>query len=189
MPSLVPSSEDVAIYEVCVLYPVLQQKEEQQVQRDVEELFEEAGARQMTKDLWGRRGLAYRIKGNMEGNFVVYHYEMDPLKLRELDRNLRIVKNVMRHLVVKPPKGYQVVKFSEAYEQWLKDRETLDQVRVREKEEKLKVQVAKRAQAQVRRSDERKKLEGKENEAAKPMQQDLLTEKLDKLISDDTLDL
>lgn len=184
-----PSTEDVVIYEVCVLYPVLQQKEEQQVLKDVEELFAEAGGKQIAKDLWGRRGLAYKIKGNMEGNFVVYYYEMDPLKLKELDRNLRIVKNVLRHMIVKPPKGYQIVKYSEAYEQWLKERETLDQVRVREKEEKLKVQVAKRAQAQVRRTDERKKLEAKEKEVIEPMQKDMLTEKLDKLISDDTLDL
>ena len=187
MPTLEPSTEDVVIYECCVLYPVLQQKDEQAVLKEVEGTFEEVGAKQIAKDLWGRRGLAYSIKGNTEGNFVVYYYEMDPSKVKETDTALKIMKNVLRHLIVKPPKGYVIQKYSELYEKWLKERETIDQVKTREKEEKLKDQVAKRAKQQARRTDERKKTEVAE--VKKPMEQADLTEKLDKLISDDTLDL
>jgi len=187
MPTLQPSTEEHTIYEIAVLYPILAQKEEQALLKEVEGFFAEVGAKQIAKDAWGRRGLAYPVEGNMEGNFVIYYYEMEPARIKEVDNNLRIEKNVLRHLIVKPPKGYQIVKYSETYEQWLKERETVDQVRSREKEEKLKEQVAKKAKQQARRSDEQRKQET--HEVKKPMVEGELEKKLDKLISDDSLDI
>jgi ribosomal protein S6 len=134
------------------------------------------------KDKWGRRGLAYPVKGATEGSFVVYYYEMDPLKLKEVETQLRIMKNVLRYIVIKPPKNYQVVKYSEAYEQWLKDRENVGEKKAREREEKLQDQVAKKAKRQA----QRKKDDAKPAEA---LSEEVLTEKLEKLISDDQVDL
>src|SRR3989338_1567072 len=164
MPSLTPSTEDRVVYEIAVLYPILSQKEEQQMLKEVEGIFAEAGGLQVAKDAWVRRGLAYPVKNHKEGNFVIYYYDLEPGKVLEIELALKIEKNVLRHLVVKPPKGYQIVKYSELYEKWLKERETVDQVRTREKEEKLKDQVAKKAKQQARRTDERKKVEEKNKE-------------------------
>lgn len=187
MPTLTPSSEDTRIYECCVLYPTtLSQKDEQQVVKDVEGFFSEVGAKLVEKDVWGRRGLAYPIKGLMEGKFIVYYFEMDPLKVKEVDQALRIHKSVMRHMFVKPPKKYQVLKYSAVYEEWLRTRETVDQKQEREREEKLNEQVARKAKLQAKKVVEKKK----PSMDAKPaMQDDVLTEKLEKLISDDSLDM
>lgn len=186
MPALTPSSEDVRIYECCILYPYpLDQKAEADLLKEVEGLFAEAGGKQVAKDAWGRRGIAYPIKGAMEGSYVVYYYEMDPAKLKEVDQALKIMKNLSRHLIVKPPKGYLVTKYSEVYATWIKERETIDQRKSREQEEKVQTQVAERAKRQVKRAATEKKPE----EKAAPMQQEVLTEKLEKLISDDSLDL
>ena len=187
MPSLSPSTEDRVVYEIAVIYPIIGQKEEQQAIKEVEAIFAEAGGIQVAKDAWGRRGLAFPIKDRREGNFVIYYYDFDPSKVREVDHALKIEKNVMRHLIIKPPKGYQIVKYSELYEKWLTERETVDQVRAREKEEKLKDQVAKKAKQQARRTDEKKKQDSQVKE--QPMSGEALTEKLDKLISDDSIDL
>ncbi len=184
MPTLVASSEDVRIYECVVLYPILSQKEESTLLKEIDALFAEAGATLVSKDAWGRRGLAYNIKGQNEGNFIVYYWEMDPLKLKEVDQQLMIMKNIMRHMFVKPPKNYQVVKYSEAYETWLKERETLDQKKMREKEEAAKERLAKRAQVQSK-----KPVKKAEEKPAAPMKQEELTEQLDKIISDDTSNL
>lgn len=186
MPSLVPTSEDTRIYEWCILYPYpFGQKEEAELLRDIEALFTEVGAKQVAKDKWGRRGLAYSIGGFKEGNYVVYYYEMDPSKVKEVDVQLRIMKGVLRHLFIKPPKNYQIVEYSEAYQQWLKDREQIGEQRAREREEKLKEQVARKAKRQAKMADEKKK-----EQPAKPaISSKDLTEKLDKLISDDKVDL
>ena len=182
MPTITPSSEDVRVYECGVLYPLLSQKDEQTLLKDIEALFAEVGATQIAKDVWGRRGLAYPIKGQREGCYVVYHYEMDPSKVKEVDTQLRIMKNLLRHLFVIPPKGYEIVKVSALYEEWLKTRESVDERRSRVKEEEVKEKVAKKAQMKAKRTTAEKK------ESA-PMAKEELSEKLDKLVSDDTMDL
>ncbi len=188
MPELVPTSEDGRIYEWCVLYPYpMQQKEEQTLLKEIDEIFAEAGAREVARDKWGRRGLAYPIGGLKEGTFVIYYFEMDPAKVKEVDNVLRITKGVLRHLVVKPPKRYQIVKYSETYEQWLKDRETVEQQREREREQKVQEQVARKAKMRAKATTERKKV--KPAAEASSMGGENLTEQIDKLISDDTLDI
>jgi ribosomal protein S6 len=185
MPSLIPSSEDVRIYECALLYPhPINQKEETQLLKEVEAHFEEVGAKLVVKDAWGRRGLAFPIKGFMEGNYVIYYFEMDPLKVEEVDNALKITKGVLRHMFVKPPKNYQVVKYSETYETWLKERESIGDKRTREKEEKLQERIAQKAKRQVAADKKAPK-----PEKAAPMQEAQLNEKLEKLISDDTFDL
>lgn len=187
MPTLAPTSEDNRIYEWCVLYPYpMQQKEEQQLLKEIDEIFAEAGAKEVAKDKWGRRGLAYPVGGFKEGTFIVYYQEMDPARVAEVDKALRITRGVLRHLSVKPPKRYQIVKYSEAYEQWLKDRETMDQQREREKEEKVQEQVARKAKRQAKMTAERKKAKPA---AGQPLEEGAITEQIDKLISDDTLGL
>jgi len=186
MPSLTPASEDTRIYECAVMYPHgLTQKEESDLVKEIEELFTEAGAKQVAKDVWGRRGIAYSVKGHTEANYIIYHYDLDPAKLKEIDQSLRIMKGVLRHLLVKPPKNYQVVKYSETYEEWQKTRESVDEVRAREKEEKVKEQVARKAKRQVEKTSERKKTD----EDRGPLQEEQLSRKLDELISDDPVDI
>lgn len=185
MADLIPSTEDARIYEWCVLCPYpLPQKDEQQLLKEIEGIFDEAGAKQVAKDAWGRRGLAYPVKGATEGSFVIYHYEMDPARVGEVDRALRITKGVLRHLAVKPPKRYQVVKYSAAYEQWLKNRETVEQQRARAQEEKVQEQIARRAKMKAKATAERKKAKP----AEKPLEEGVLSEQIEKLISDDTID-
>lgn len=189
MPSLQASGEDVRIYECCVLYPYpIGQKEENELLKEVEGYFTEAGAKLVSKDKWGRRGLAYAIEGFMEGNFVIYYFEMEPAKVKEVDTQLRINKQVLRHMFVLPPKHYQIVQFSETYTQWKKDRSTVEEKRSREREEKVKETVARKAKRAAKMVEEKKK-EQKEQKAAPALNEQVLTEKLDKLISDDQVDL
>ncbi|MBU0458702.1 30S ribosomal protein S6 [Patescibacteria group bacterium] len=179
---------DTRIYECAVLYPFpLNQKEEKEAHDGVEEIFEEAGAKQVAKDAWGRRGLAYPIKKHSEGSFVIYHYDMDPSKVKEVSDALKIAHNVLRFLLIKPPKGYEIVKFSAGYERWLKERGTEEDRKEEAKEEAIKRRVADKAKRQVRRVEEEKK-EKPEAKEVTPIEADKLTAELEKIISDDELD-
>jgi ribosomal protein S6 len=188
MPTLTPSSEDTRIYELCLLYPYpIGQKEEHELLKEIDVLFTEAGARLVAKDKWGQRGLAYPIEGSKEGNYIIYYYDMLPAKVKEIDTQLRIMKNVLRHMFMIPPKNYQIVQYGETYEQWLKERESVTDKRDREKEEKVKEAVARKAKRTAKLVEEKKK----EQKAApaQAMSGEDLTQKLDKLISDDSVDL
>jgi small subunit ribosomal protein S6 len=50
---------------------------------------------------WGKRRLAYPIKHSMEGNYILLKFTMKPNQNRELETNLKISEDVMRHLLVK----------------------------------------------------------------------------------------
>jgi small subunit ribosomal protein S6 len=50
---------------------------------------------------WGRRRLAYPIKRNLEGNYVVSQIKLDPSQIAPLESSLRIWEDVLRHLIIK----------------------------------------------------------------------------------------
>ncbi len=52
-------------------------------------------------NVWGRRQLAYEINRQTSGIYVQYDFQLAPSASRELERNLRIDENVIRHLVVR----------------------------------------------------------------------------------------
>lgn len=187
MAILQASSEDTRIYELCILYPFpLNQKEETEILKGVEELLSEAGAKTIMKDVWGRRGLAYPIGGFREGSYVIYYLDMEPGKLKELDNQLRIMKGVLRHLVVKPPKHYKIVPYAGRFDEWKAQTKAAGELKAAEKEEKLKKQVlekAKRASAAKKPELEKKAVSDK----SAPKED--LSKKLDKLISDDGIEL
>jgi small subunit ribosomal protein S6 len=50
---------------------------------------------------WGRRRLAYPIKRNLEGNYVVSQIKLEPSQVTALESSLRIREDVLRHLIIK----------------------------------------------------------------------------------------
>ncbi len=179
---------EIRLYEGAILYPTtLPPKEEQELVKEVEETWKEAGGKLVEKDVWGRRGLAYLIRGHAEGKFIIYYFELDPGCLKEIDGALRIQRHLLRHMIVKPPKGYVIRKYNELYEQWMKERETLEDRKTRESKEKHLEQVARKAKLQVQRMEAMKKKEAEVTK--KPLSEEQISEQIEKLISDDTLEL
>jgi small subunit ribosomal protein S6 len=50
---------------------------------------------------WGKKKLAYPIKHYLEGNYVLTKFQIKPARAKELEANLRISEEVIRHLLVK----------------------------------------------------------------------------------------
>ena len=50
---------------------------------------------------WGKKRLAYSIKHFLEGNYVLTKFKLSPARCNELEANLRISEDVIRHLLVK----------------------------------------------------------------------------------------
>ena len=49
---------------------------------------------------WGKRKLAYPIKHFIEGYYFLLQFKMKPRDGRELEHNLRISEEVLRHLLI-----------------------------------------------------------------------------------------
>lgn len=50
---------------------------------------------------WGRKKLAYPIKNYMEGNYVLARFNIGGEMVKEIETNLGMSTNILRHLVVK----------------------------------------------------------------------------------------
>ena len=52
-------------------------------------------------DNMGKRKLAYEVKKNREGIYVVFYFEAEPSLIAELERNYRITGEVIKFIVVR----------------------------------------------------------------------------------------
>lgn len=52
-------------------------------------------------DTLGKKRLAYEVKKNREGIYVVLYFEAEPSLIAELERNYRITDEVIKFIVVK----------------------------------------------------------------------------------------
>jgi len=59
------------------------------------------------EDVWGLRDLAYSIKKQDQGYYIVMDVNLDPEKIKDLDRMLRLEPEILRHLLMKLPNIYQ----------------------------------------------------------------------------------
>jgi small subunit ribosomal protein S6 len=50
-------------------------------------------------DIWGRRRMAYQIRKQREGQYVLMNVTIDPKSTGELERNLRYLEPVLRHML------------------------------------------------------------------------------------------
>ena len=60
----------------------------------------------VTTPPWGRRRLAYPIRDYRDGFYALYHFTLDPQRIGEVERDLRLNDQVLRSLVTSytPPK-------------------------------------------------------------------------------------
>lgn len=51
---------------------------------------------------WGKKKLAYPVGHFLEGNYVLTRFKLSPARCKELESNLKISEEILRHLLVKP---------------------------------------------------------------------------------------
>jgi small subunit ribosomal protein S6 len=52
-------------------------------------------------DKWGKRKLAYPLKHHLEGSYFLTKFKISPARTKEIEANLKISEDVLRHLLVK----------------------------------------------------------------------------------------
>ncbi len=51
-------------------------------------------------DKWEKKKLSYPIKHFLEGNYILTKFTMSPTRCKELEANLRISEDIVRHLLI-----------------------------------------------------------------------------------------
>jgi small subunit ribosomal protein S6 len=89
-----------------VLYIIRADLDDDKVQdavRRVNTLIERSGGTADRTNLWGKRKLAYDVKHQKEGSYVLQDFKLDPDRVPELEAGLKITEEVLRHLIVRKP--------------------------------------------------------------------------------------
>ncbi len=92
------------VYELgFILKPDLPEDEAQAAVETVKQTMADCGATVNSVDDWGKRKLAYRVRGFWNGHyfFIRYSSEADSSLNREVERRLRVADNVLKYMTVR----------------------------------------------------------------------------------------
>ena len=84
---------------VCILQPDLDENAFNGVIEKVKGWVSESGGNVDKVDVWGKRRLAYQIRKQRDGQYVLLNVSLLPKTTAELERNLRYLEPVMRHML------------------------------------------------------------------------------------------
>jgi len=89
----------------------IERKKVDQVMKDIGERLEKAGSKLINHTVWGKKKLAYPIRGNTYGTYILAQYNGgDNEKLSEFDSWLKLSGLAIRHMIVKLDKEPEVVE-------------------------------------------------------------------------------
>src|ERR1700674_5432396 len=89
-----------------VLYIVRADLDDEKVQDAVKRfntLIERSGGTVERTNLWGKRKLAYEVKHQKEGSYVLQDFQVPPERIPELEAALKITEEVLRLLILRKP--------------------------------------------------------------------------------------
>ena len=85
---------------VFILDPDLTEDDSEKSIKRVQTVLEGQKGKVILMDRWGKRKLAYRVKKKLKGNYVRVVYYGEPKIVAVLERNLRIMEEVLKFLTI-----------------------------------------------------------------------------------------
>ncbi len=85
---------------VIIINPSLEEEGIKNLIKKFSDLINTEGKVESVDEL-GKRKLAYEVKKNKEGYYVVFNFEAKPTLIAELERNYRITDEVIKFIVVR----------------------------------------------------------------------------------------
>lgn len=171
----VMNDQDFTKYEVMILVePNITQNKYEKHLEELKALIKSFDGSIWHEEQWGKRALAYPIKKQTYGFYVIFNFDMEPAKAQELNGQLRLLNFVMRYLLTKTPKDYAPQKYD------LDRVEKREKVEVQEEPESMKKKPAQRIS-----KPEAAKPAKKESEPKSAEKLAKLDEKLEELLSGD----
>jgi small subunit ribosomal protein S6 len=96
--------EDKRLTDYELIYIVSPEVTDEELESRIEAVNQFISGRNGTVDeveKWGKRKLAYPIKHFLEGNYILTRFKISPAQCKELESNLKITEEVLRHLLIK----------------------------------------------------------------------------------------
>lgn len=101
-----PEERILRPYEVMVIFDADQKEEDvKKLTQTFTDHITKSGATLGNIDHWGKRKFAYPINKKPEGYYVVIQAKAEPATMEELDRQLGLNTEVVRHIVLRIPES------------------------------------------------------------------------------------
>ena len=84
---------------ICIFQPDLEETAFKVALERVQGWVGESGGSVDKTEIWGRRKLAYPIRKQTDGQYVLMNISLDPKSTSELERNIRFLEPVLRHML------------------------------------------------------------------------------------------
>jgi small subunit ribosomal protein S6 len=107
---------------VYIVSPDATEEQVTAIHMQVEQTAQKLGGTLVKTDNWGRRKLAYEIQHHKEGTYVLEVLEGGGELMKELDRRLKVVDQVIRHLIVRVDEEQRVVQRTQQRRQSTQER-------------------------------------------------------------------
>ena len=86
---------------VFIIHPSFDEDQADGVINDVKDLITRNDGEIAKVESWGLRKLAYPIQKQSEGRYVLMEFDLEPQKVKEMERVLKLTEPVIRHLIVR----------------------------------------------------------------------------------------
>ena len=94
------NSGQTATYELLyIIANRFSENELKPIKEKVASLIADNGGEIAHEESWGKKRLAYRVKGEQFGYYELLHFDCAPAKIAELDRQLGLLLEIPRHLI------------------------------------------------------------------------------------------
>jgi len=88
-------------YEMMVaLKPLLPDDLRKELHKEFVNMVQQDGGEILDVDVWGKRYLAYKIKGHNEGYYIIYNFKVSPDKIAEIKRQMQLKQEILRFMIV-----------------------------------------------------------------------------------------
>lgn len=88
-------------YEIVFIVKSLEEEATNNVIEKFEKLIAANGGKIEKEDRWGKKRLAYEIKKEAEGFYVIFYVMCEPACVKECDRVMKITDEILKHMIVR----------------------------------------------------------------------------------------
>lgn len=152
-------------YEIMLmLFPDMGEKATNETIHEIKDVIGSFHGEIFHEDVWGIRDLAFTIKKQDQGYYIVWNLKLPGEAISELEKILNIHQAVMRYLVTKTPVNYEM----KTLEQYDAEREEAEKEAKKKREEAEKEKSAPRPEVKVEKPKPRIEAAVKSTPKAEP---------------------
>lgn len=110
------------------------------IKEKVKDLLKKFGGEVTSEDSLGKKKLAYPINKSFQGYYLIYEFDLEGSKLAELDKNLRMTNELLRHTIVN--KNFETPSLAKITEERVEKEEIMaaEEKKEENKKDKIKLQ-------------------------------------------------